>query len=121
IVHIEVTEHKAEVCRCPHCGSHNQAEFPPEVTQPTQYGPNLKSHAVYFNNYHHIPLERTSEIMGDVFGHRISEAVIIEASLECATQVEPANQIIKEQVIASPVVNFDETGIRVKGEVSLKF
>lgn len=116
VIHIEVTEHQAEVCRCPNCGGHNQAEFPAEVTQPTQYGPNLRAHAVYFNNYHQIPLERTSEIIEDVFGHRISEAVVIEANQECAAKVEPANQQIKEQVIASPVVNFDETGIRVKGK-----
>jgi len=51
-----------------------------------------------------------------VFGQRISEAVVIEADRECACKVEPADEKIKEQVIASSVVNFDETGIRVKGK-----
>jgi transposase len=116
VIHIEITEHVTEVCRCPHCGGQNQAEFPLGVTQPAQYGPNLKAHAVYFNNYHHIPLERTCEIIEDLCGHPISEAVVIEANRECAIRIEPANQQIKEQVTASPVVNFDETGIRVKGK-----
>jgi transposase len=115
-IHIEVTEHRVEISRCPHCGTHNQTEFPPEITQPTQYGPNLRSHAVYFNNYHHIPLERTTEIIEDVFGHRISEGVVIEANRECAEKVEPANAQIKTLVMESSVVNFDETGIRVKGK-----
>jgi hypothetical protein len=34
----------------------NKGAFPQKVSQPVQYGDNVKSHAVYFNNYHHIPV-----------------------------------------------------------------
>lgn len=117
IVHIQATEHLVEICNCPNCGHRNEAAFPADVKQPTQYGPNVRSQAVYFNIQHHIPLERTSEIFEDLYGQRISEAVIIKATEECAVKVEPANQQIKEQLIASDVVNFDETGIRVNGNL----
>ena len=114
-VRLEVFEHQAEIKSCPHCGHRNEAVFPADVSQPTQYGSTVKSWAVYFNTAHHIPLERTAQIFEDVFGHRVSEMVVIQSNVECAAAVAPANDVVKDQLRASPVVNFDETGLRVEG------
>ncbi|RMD58072.1 MAG: IS66 family transposase [Nitrospirae bacterium] len=115
-LHIEVTEHQAELKNCPHCGHFNKAAFPADVTQSTQYGVRVKSHAVYLTTEHHIPLERTAQIFEDTFGHRISEATIIQTTKESAQEVAPSNEEIKKQIIESEVVNFDESGIRIKGK-----
>lgn len=116
-IHIEVTEHKAEIKFCPQCGKVNKGVFPDQVTQPVQYGDNVKSHAVYFNNYHHIPVARTGEIFEDVFGHRISDAVIINSSNDGAIAVAPSTEATKEQLKQSDIANFDESGLRVKGKL----
>ena len=47
---MEVTEHQSEVKTCA-CGCVNHAAFPPEVAAPVQYGPRLKSAAVYLRDY----------------------------------------------------------------------
>lgn len=116
-VQVEVTEHQAEIKDCPYCGHRNKAEFPRDVTQPTQYGPRIKAHAAYYNAYHFIPLQRTSEIFADLYDHRVSEGVILQSSAVMADCVKPANEAIKQQLIDSDVVHFDETGLRVAGKL----
>jgi len=106
-VQIEVTEHQAEIKRCPHCGETSKGEFPTGVIQAVQYGPRVKSQATYFNSYHFIPLERTTEIFTDLYEHPITEATVLQANATLASKVQPANEAVKEALLNSAVVNFD--------------
>jgi len=116
-VKIEVTEHQVERKTCPFCKTVTTASFPSDVKFPVQYGSRIKSLAVYLNNYHFIPLERTSDFFEDIFGHRISQATILQANLLGEEKIKPANEVIKQQLINANVVNFDESGSRVKGKL----
>lgn len=117
-IKVEVTEHQAEVKRCPQCGSETRASFPEGVSQPVQYGPEIKAVAVYLNQYQLLPLERVSETFADVFGHALAEGTILAAGEEVAQQVEPVMEAVKQHLTEEEeVVHFDETGTHIDGKL----
>lgn len=114
---IEVTEHQGEVKRCPGCGSLARGMFPSEATQATQYGPGVRAVAAYLNSYQLLPLSRIVELFGDLFGHRPSESVILNASKRVYAQIRPSLDAIVAQWTAADVIHCDETGLRVDGKL----
>ena len=113
-VRVEVTEHQAEIKRCPQCGAVNTAPFPADVTRPVQYGPRLKAQLVYFNQYHHIPVDRTCEIIADLYQQAVADGTVVTATAQVAAQVASITTAIQAHLVQTPeTVHLDETGMRI--------
>jgi transposase len=94
-IRVEVTAHRAEIKVCPACGHRSKSPFPAAVTHAVHYGPTVQTWASYFTNYHHIPVERTTEIFADLVHHRMSEATVLKASEDLETCLTPFTEAVK--------------------------
>ena len=116
-IDLKISEHRAEVKNCPHCGVKNEADFPPEAQNVVQYGPRLKSMMVYLMEGQLLPSGRTCEILSDIVGVSVSEGTLFNTRTQCFEQLEPIASSIQSAIVASEVVHFDETGLRVNGKL----
>lgn len=116
-IQLEVTEHRGEIKCCPGCGCLNEAAFPEEVKTSVQYGSRIKSLLVYLNQYQLLPYERTCQLVEDLFAHTISQGTLSNWNAECYRNLESTEEQIRQAILASEVVHFDETGIRQQGKL----
>jgi len=110
---LEVTEHQAEIKRCPVSGRVVTAPFPAGVTAPAQYGPRFKALLLYFNTEHFIPYQRLTRICEDLYGQPLSEATIVTANQRAYAHLAPFEQQVVQLLPQAPVNNCDESGLRV--------
>lgn len=113
---LEITEHQAEVKRCPCCQKTLQAPFPEGVDQKSQYGPRVKGLLVYLNNYQLVPYQRIGELFYDLFAQPLSAGLIYTANQSASERLSATEAHIKAALTCAPVVHFDETGLYEKGK-----
>jgi transposase len=86
------------------------------VTNPVQYGSQVKRLAVYLRHEQFIPYERERQLLADLFELPISTGSLQNFVALAATNVKPATGAIKEAVIEAEVAHADETGFYVNGQ-----
>lgn len=118
---MEVTEHRAEVKTCPCCNVKNIARFPDDVPASLQYGVNVKALIAMLSAYQFIPSERLSELFADLCGHSISPGTFFNILEQCNENLEVFEEIVKKDLVNSPVVGFDETGMRCESKLHWVF
>ena len=110
----EVTEHQVFEAVCV-CGKTHRGEFPAGVSAPVQYGPRLKATVVQLTHHHMMPVSRTGDLMGDLFGLPLSDATVLAINAEAKTILAPTVRAMGEALKTAPVVHADETGMNVAG------
>jgi len=113
-VRLEITEYQVEVKACPCCQGETRADWPEGLSLASvQYGPNIKTLAVYLACFHLLPLARVCQILSDLFATTFSEACVLAACQQSALALAAVLKMIKAALQKSQVLHNDETGFRV--------
>ena len=115
-VELEVTEHRAEIKRCPVCAKEHKGFFPEDVKARVQYGQRFKALVVYLRGYQLLPSARTAELFRDIFKAAVSEGTLDTILRESAENLATFMADLKKRMIAAPVAHFDETGLSQNGK-----
>ena len=115
---VRVVEHQAETNCCPGCRVETTGEFPEGVEAPAQYGPRVAAVAVYLNQAQLLPVERTCQVLAELFDCPVSEGTLESAVGECHEQLAEVEAAIKREVEGASVAHFDESGLNVGGKTS---
>lgn len=114
---LEVTEHRAEIKCCPHCGQRVKADFPAGVSAPVQYGPRFQALMVYLNQQQLLPYDRLAQLCEDLFGQPLSAGTVVNANRRVYEQLAPFEWALVQQLPQAEVVHADESGLRVNGKL----
>jgi len=112
----EVTEHRVFEACCT-CGKLHRGEFPAAVLAPVQYGARIKATVVHLTHHHMMPVARTGDLMGDLFGLPLSDATVLSINNEARSLLAPTVAVMGDALKSAPVAHADETGMRVAGSL----
>ena len=110
-----VTEYRAQILEDDQ-GHRFVADFPAVVTRPVQYGPGLKANAVYMSQYRLIPYERIRDHFEDQLHIPASAGSVFNFNKEAFDRLAGFEQWVKHQLVASDLIDADETGINIGGK-----
>jgi transposase len=108
-----VTEHRVEEKQCPQCFHLTRASFPASVKAPAQYGTGIAALAVSLLEGQAVPYARASQLLQDLLGIQLSAGSIASFVKTCHQQLAEVEKELKAALVKAPVLNQDETGLRV--------
>lgn len=111
---LEVFEYR-RIKRVCGCGRSACGEFPAKVVAPVQYGEKVQALVALLSVHGCLSYRKIGQMFADIYGLELNEATAQEMLKRTAEMMPMAE--IKAGVIASKVVNFDETGVKENGKL----
>jgi transposase len=108
-----VTEHLVEEKQCPRCFHLTRASFPPSVSAPAQYGTSIQTLASYLVEGQAVSYARASQLLQELLGVQLSAGSIASFVKACHQQLAEVETRLKAALVKAPVLNQDETAVRV--------
>jgi transposase len=113
---VTVTEHQLIERECG-CGQRTRGAAPPGTEGPVQYGPRVAAVIVYLHAGQFLSKNRTAQALAELFGIPLSSGTVAALTARAAGQLGGFLEHAREQIAASGVAGFDETGFRAAGRL----
>jgi transposase len=113
---VVVTEHRVVTRRC-RCGQTSTGAPPERVSAPVQYGPRIAALIVYLYMGQFLSKTRTAQALSELFDIPLSEGTVAAITRRAGTDLAGFLTATRTHLLKSPVVHFDETGLRVEGRL----
>jgi transposase len=114
---IEVTEHQLIERECG-CGQRTKGTAPAPATAPACYGPRVAAVIIYLYAGQFLSKKRTAQALAELFGIPLSCGTVAAITGRAAGRLDGFLAHAREQIAASDVAGFDETGFRVEGKLA---
>ena len=105
---ITEVRHYVKICRT--CGKRVKSHTERRRSNAVVYDASVKGLVVYLSTVQFLPYNRIASFFKEVFGLEISQGSMVNWINEAKRSAEPAIEKIKEYIMQSPVVGFDESG-----------
>ena len=113
----EVTQYQGEIGICNKCGKIHNPQFPEGINNQVQYGENVKGLSLILTERGNVPVEKTKEIIGTLTNSEGPSAGSIMYWKDNAyVTMKKTMKDLKEEILKSPVLNHDETPLKIKGK-----
>lgn len=96
-------------------GHLTQAPAPAGVSGPVCYGPNVRAFTAHIAYRGHVSMERTAEMLAELFGTPVSTGFVASCLQRLATGLVGFEDELKQALIAAPRLHHDETPVPVNG------
>jgi len=114
---VKVTEHQLIERECA-CGHRSKATAPEGTEAPVQYGPRIAAVIIYLYIGQFLSKKRTAQALAELFGVPLSSGTVAAITARAAGKLDGFLERAREQIAASSVAGFDETGFRVEGKLA---
>jgi transposase len=116
---LRVSEHQLIKRRCA-CGVITTGDAPDGVAAPVQYGPRVAAIVIYLYAGQFLSKDRTATAMAELVGAAMLGGTVATLTGRAAGRLNEAGGFtgqVRDAIAGSRVAHFDETGMRVQGQL----
>jgi len=114
-IEMKLTKYEIQNAVCEKCGETVAGQAPSECRSIVNYGNTVRTLCVLLTNYASVGIDKTHKILHDLLGMPISTGTIKNIMREFASKTDDTIAGIKKNLLNSPILHVDETGLRVSG------